>query len=76
MATEKAKEQNTKLFVAGEDFEYKGYVDKHSTYIEEFNFLDFNMKSLKLGLWGQTSNRQRGLWHWHRFLVYLRRALF
>jgi dihydrofolate synthase/folylpolyglutamate synthase len=53
MATEKAKEQNTKLFVAGEDFEYKGYVDKHSTYIEEFNFLDFNMKSLKLGLWGK-----------------------
>jgi folylpolyglutamate synthase/dihydrofolate synthase len=53
MAKEKAKEQNTKLFVAGEDFEYKGYVDKHSTYIEEFNFLDFNMKSLKLGLWGK-----------------------
>ncbi|PMP93067.1 MAG: bifunctional folylpolyglutamate synthase/dihydrofolate synthase [Hydrogenobaculum sp.] len=53
MAVEKAKEQNTKLFVAGEDFEYKGYIEKHSTYIEEFSFFDFHIKNLKLGLWGK-----------------------
>ena len=53
LAVEKAKEQNTKLFVAGEDFEYKGYVDKQSTIVEEFSFKDFNIKNLKIGLWGK-----------------------
>ncbi len=52
MGVEKALEQNTKLFVAGEDFEYRGYIDKHNTIIEDFRFLDYHFKSLKLGLWG------------------------
>lgn len=54
MALEKAKEQNTKLFIAGEDFEYHGKVYKTHTILEEFNFLDVSFKNLKLGLWGKN----------------------
>ncbi len=53
MSVQKAHEQNCELVIAGEDFEYKGYIDKHETILEEYIFKDFSFKSLKLGLWGK-----------------------